>query len=81
MSCKIEILLTADKYVLRVEILQISLTSRNITGKKSPPVTRSSHPGVFWQKDVLKNSTKFTGKYLCQSLFFDELINLQASAF
>ena len=52
MSCKIKILLTADKYVLRVEILQISLTSRNITGEKSPPATRSIHLEVFWQKDV-----------------------------
>ena len=33
MSCKIKILLTADKYALQVEILQISLTSQNITGK------------------------------------------------
>ena len=64
MSCKIEILLTADKYVLQVEILQISLISGNITGKKSPPATRSSHLEVFWQKDVLKNSTKLTGKHL-----------------
>ena len=26
---------------------------------------------VFYEKGVLKNFTKFTGKHLCQSLFFD----------
>ena len=33
--------------------------------------------GVFLKTDVLKNSTKLTGKHLYQSLF---LINFQASA-
>ena len=36
---------------------------------------RSSCPGVFCKKGILKNFTKFTGKHLCQSLF---LIKLQA---
>ena len=27
---------------------------------------------VFYKKGVLKNSTKFTGKHLCQSLFFNK---------
>ena len=31
---------------------------------------RTSRPEVFCEKGVLKNSTKFTGKRLCQSLFF-----------
>ena len=34
---------------------------------------RSSHPEVLCKKRVLKNSTKFTGKHLCQSLFFDKV--------
>ena len=29
---------------------------------------RSSCPEVFFQKDVLRDFTKFTGKHLCQSL-------------
>ena len=29
-------------------------------------------PEAISQKDVLKNSTKFTEKNLCQSLFFNE---------
>ena len=28
-------------------------------------------PGVFYKKGVTKNFSKFTGKYLCQSLFLD----------
>ena len=29
-------------------------------------------PGVFYKKDVLKNFSKFTGKHLCWSLFFNK---------
>ena len=35
-----------------------------------------SHPEVLCKKDVLRNFAKFTGKHLCQKLFF--LIKLQA---
>ena len=35
--------------------------------------TRSSRPEVFCKKGVLRNVTKFTGKHLCQSLFFNKL--------
>ena len=31
---------------------------------------RSSRPEVFCKKGVLRNFAKFTGKHLCQSLFF-----------
>ena len=34
---------------------------------------RSGRPEVFCEKGVLKNSTKFTGKHLCQSLFFNKV--------
>ena len=34
---------------------------------------RSSHPEVFCKKSVLKNFAKFTGKQLCQSLFFNKV--------
>ena len=33
---------------------------------------RSSRPEVFCKKGVLRNFTKFTGKHLCQSLFFNK---------
>ena len=34
---------------------------------------RSSRLEVFCTKDVLKNFAKFTGKHLCQSLFFSKV--------
>ena len=33
----------------------------------------SSRPEVFCKKGVLRNYTKFTGKHLCQSLFFNKV--------
>ena len=32
---------------------------------------------VFCKKDVLRNFTKFTGKYLCHSLFFNKVAGLR----
>lgn len=34
------------------------------------PLSRNSLPEVSCKKGVIKNSTKLTGKYLCQSLFY-----------
>ena len=38
---------------------------------------RSSRPEVFCTKDILKNFTKFTGKHLCQSLFFNKVADIR----
>ena len=35
---------------------------------------RSSRAEVFCKKSVLKNIAKFTGKHLCQSLFFKKVV-------
>ena len=35
--------------------------------------TRSSRPEVFCKKGVLKSFAKFTGKHLCQGLFFNKV--------
>ena len=37
---------------------------------------RSSHPEMFCKKGVLRNFVKFTGKHLCQGLFFDKVTGL-----
>ena len=37
---------------------------------------RSSRPELFLKKDVLKSFTKFTGKHLRQSLFFNKVAGL-----
>ena len=38
---------------------------------------RGSSPEVFYKKSVFRNFTKFTGKRLCQSLFFNNVADLR----
>ena len=38
---------------------------------------RSKRPAVFCRKGVLRNFEKFTGKHLCQSLFFNKVASLR----
>ena len=38
---------------------------------------RSSRPDVFCKKSVLRSFAKFTGKYMCQSLFFNKVTGLR----
>ena len=38
---------------------------------------RSSLPDVFFKKGVLRNYTKFTGKHMCQSLYFNKVAGLR----
>ena len=40
-------------------------------------IYRSSRPEVFCKKGVLRNFTKFTGKRLCQNLFFSKATGLK----
>ena len=41
---------------------------------------RSSRPEVFCKKGFLRNFTKFTGKHLCQRLFFNKVAGLRPEA-
>ena len=38
---------------------------------------RSSHQRCSMEKGALRNFAKFTGKHLCQSLFFNKVVGLQ----
>ena len=38
---------------------------------------RSSRPDVLCKKGVLRNFAKFTGKHLCQRLFFNKVAGLR----
>ena len=40
-------------------------------------ICRSSHLEVLCKKGVLKYFAKFTGKHLCQSLFFNKVVGLR----
>ena len=57
--------------LLTLQIMFIGIDSENWFSVR---IGRSSQPREFYEKGVLKNFAKFTGKYLCQSLF---LIKLQ----
>ena len=45
--------------------------------RKLVHMVRSSRPEVFCKKGVLRNFTKFTGKHLCQSFFFNKVAGLR----
>ena len=51
--------------------------------KKTPKAStiRSSRPEVFCKQGVLRNFAKFTGKHLCQSLFFNKVALAFSSEF
>ena len=34
-------------------------------------------PEVLYEKDVVRNFAKFTGKHLCQSIFFNKVAGLR----
>ena len=40
-------------------------------------VYRSSRPEVFCKKVVIRNFAKFTGKHLCQGVFFNKVVGLR----
>ena len=44
-------------------------------------IFRSSHQRCSVKKDVLRNFTKFTGKHLHQSLFFNKVAGLRPEAY
>ena len=44
---------------------------------KGSPVMQKQCPAVFCRKSVLRNLSKFTGKHLCQRLFFNNVAGLR----
>ena len=59
---------------LDAEFDRLKLQYKTCYIKKQPPE-------VFCKKGVLKNFTKFTGKHLCQSLFFNKVAGLRPATF
>ena len=53
-----------------------NMNIRNIFKKGNLEIYRSSCWEVFCEKGVLRSFTKFTGKHLCQSLFFNKVADL-----
>ena len=56
---------------------EVSLVSPSFGFSKTTNTTRSSHQRCSLKKGVLRNFTKFTGKHLCQSLFFNKVAGPQ----
>ena len=66
------------------EVLTVSLLNSFLSG---PPYTwwilttwnivRSSHQRCFVRNGAIRNFAKFTGKHLCQSLFFNKVASLR----
>ena len=53
---------------------------RRISVQKDVPRCRSNYPELFPKKGVPKNFAKFTGKHLCQILFFNKVAKGQRPA-
>ena len=50
--------------------------SERLMDNNSNWINRTSRPEVFCKKGILENVTNFTGKHLCQSLFFNKVTGL-----
>ena len=69
-----EVLVTPISFPIAFELALVSLATRMEKNHY-----RSSRPEVFCKNNVLRNFAKFTGKYLCQSLFFIKVTGLRAA--
>ena len=66
--------------VKRISEFQLYLSDRELTANNLVIVSdylQKHPPEVFYKKAVLRNFTKFIGKDLCQSLFFNKVAGLQ----
>ena len=70
--CYKEILLKIVKWQLHLQPRNSSFTKLKITVTANW-LCRSKHQTCSMKKDVLRNFTKFTGKQLCQSIFFNKV--------
>ena len=69
-------LLTGGKFMSEIHKDNLDLYSACGPFTKN---NRSSHRRCSVRKGVLKNFAKFTGKHLCQSLFFNKVADLRSA--
>ena len=62
-----------------IKISAFNRTNKDVWLEKRTAIGRSSRPEVFCKKVVLRNFAKFTGKHLCQSIFFNKVAGLRAA--
>ena len=62
--------LLSPRFHFNTQVYRSLSINKYLVLTSTPTPRRSSRPEVFYKKGVLRNFTKFTGKHLCQSLFF-----------
>ena len=67
-----------NKYLFP-KFLGTSETDMNQVLSKYIKTKQKQPPEVFYKKGVLRNFVKFTGKHLCQSLFFNKVAGLMSA--
>ena len=72
--CEVIFNFPAQKYCHTTNVVYISDTKSK---EYKAGRYRSSRPEVFSKKGVLRYFTKFTGKHLCQSVFFNKVAGLR----
>ena len=78
MFLKIEHLTYTQLYCRQsMQVVPNESISSRVLCSLSMPLFRSSRPELFCRKGALRNFAKFTGKHLCQSLFFDKVEGLR----
>ena len=74
----VSIVITPDevnKLLIEVKLID-SLTNNHLSFKD-----RSTHRRCSVRKSVYRNFAKFTGKHLCQSLFFNKIVDVRPAPF
>ena len=63
--------------ILLIKWIEITLTQYLVGATRIAASCRTSRQEVFCENGVLKDFAKFTGKCLCQSLFFNKVAGLR----
>ena len=61
-------------------IIQQYVRKKLLEKSSNSCIHQKQPPEVFYKKGVLRNFVKFTGKHLCQSLFFNKVGGLRPAA-
>ena len=60
-------------YYNKAKFPQSSVRPKGYLGPHQASIIRSNHRRCYVRKGALRNFAKFTGKHLCQSLFFNKV--------